>query len=120
MTPENEFKIYRRWKEKQGNIQPILKEFGISRSSLYGIISRIDNGDGVKIEKCLALGRLNCLWSFKHQPKYMSLPENREKNTVLQIKKLIKEMSKDGFSQVSIAELLRKDRSTIIHHLCGK
>jgi len=116
-----EYRIYWRWKEiktDKGKVGVILREFGVSRSYLYSLISRIEKGDTAKIKKCLKKGHLGCLWAFKYQPRYLCLPQNRKKATIQELKAIIVGMKKDKFPIIQIALLLKKkDRSTIIHHL---
>ena len=115
-----EYRIYRRWKEIKATkekVGVVLREFGVSRSYLYSLISRIEKGDIAKIKKCLKNGHLNCFWLFKYQSRYLCLPKNRKDSTITELKKIIKEMKKDKFSIAKITELIGKERSTIIHHL---
>lgn len=104
-------------KARRSGISDILLKHGISRSKLYNIIRSVRHGNSDKIDRDMKKARLTALWEHKYKVRFLSLPKNRMAETVKELRALIREMHKDGFSQHLIAQLLEKDRSTIIHHL---
>lgn len=119
---KKEIEIYREYlkiksKSPKKTMAQIAEEIGINRTTLYQTIKTIEVGDTKKIDKCKEKARLSCLWTYKYSPIYQTLPRDREADTVLVLKNIIKRMKRDGFKQKEIATLLQKDNSTIIHHL---
>lgn len=98
-------------------IGDVLLKHGISRSHLYDIVRRVRHGNPGKIKRDMDKARLTALWEHKYQARFLSLPKNRNAETVVELRALIRDMNKDKFPQQQIATLLGKDRSTIIHHL---
>lgn len=104
-------------KQKHGGMRRICHEFAISRAKLYQVIERVKFGNPARIKKAMEDSRLEVLWKYKYEPRFLAISKNRKAFTVEVLKELIAEMDTDGFPTVRIAELLKKDRSTIIHHL---
>lgn len=93
-------------------------KLGITHWKLYNVVNRIKKGDMVKINRCTTLGRWECLWEYKYKIRYQALPKGRKAATIAELRELIREMRyTDQFPQSLIAKLMKKDRSTIIHHL---
>lgn len=113
--------IYRAYLEVKADpkrqVKELLLRFHMSRQTLYEAIVRVRDGNRARIKRCTAASRLECLWEYKYKAQYQSLPKNRKESTVRQLRQIIKDMKRDKFPQSRIAKLLRKDRSTIVHHL---
>ncbi len=119
MKKLTDLEIYRAFLEAKeaGKVSELPKKLGITHWRLYNVIDRVKNGDKVKIRRCTTLGRLECLWQFKYKTRYLALPKNRKASTVTELREIIREMKADEFPQATIGRLMKKDRSTIIHHL---
>lgn len=98
-------------------VKELLLRFHKSRQTIYEAIKRVEDGDLSRIKTCTAASRLDCLWEYKYKAQYLSLPRNRKASTIRQLRKIIKDMRRDKFPTLLIARLLKKDRSTIEHHL---
>lgn len=112
--------IYRDYvvsKAASRGISDTLLKHGISRSNLYDIVRRVRHGNPGKIKRDMDKARLTALWEHKYKARFLSLPKNRNAQTVVELRSLIRDMNRDKFPQQSIAALIGKDRSTIIHHL---
>ena len=119
----NHIKIYQRFLEIKANggiVGDLLKEFSISRGTLYNAIRNVQNGDTAGLRRCLSGSRLECLWGYKYKARFLSLPKNRSAETVAELQKIIWEMKADDFPIYVIAEKLCKERSTILHHLAKR
>lgn len=101
-------------------VTDVANEFGITRATVYEIVRNIEHGNPVKIKRCIAGSRLNCLWENKYKSQFMVIPKDREKESVKALRTLIKEMHKDGFNVLKIASLITKDRSTVLYHINSK
>ena len=115
-----DIQIYRAFleaKARKGKISDLPLKLHITHWKLYDVVKRIRKGDLVKIKRCTTLGRLECLWEYKYKTRYLMLPKNRKASTVAELRDIIREMSADKFPQAEIGRLMKKDRSTIIHHL---
>ena len=116
----NHIKIYQRFleiKASKGKVGDLLKEFSISRGTLYNAISKVENGDTAALRRCLSGSRLECLWEYKYKTRFLSLPKDRSATTVAELQKIIWEMKADEFPIYIIAEKTEKERSTILYHL---
>jgi len=73
--------------------------------------------------------RIAKLWDKKHLKRYVAIPHDRTKKTIDLLRKLIHDMTMDGYTQTAIADYFldgeaqggRKaiDRSTICHHVAS-
>lgn len=120
MEKVNDIKIYKRYLEVKcagGRIGDIMGEFGISRSTLYDVIRRVQNGDNAALRRCMTQSRLDCLWNHKYKTRFLALPKDRTMDTVNELRGIIFGMKEDGFPIQHIANLLGKERSTIAHHI---
>lgn len=112
--------IYRDYvvsKASDRGIGDLLLKHGISRSNLYNIVGRVRDGNQSRIKRDVEKARFAALWEHKYQARFLSIPKNRNAETVVELRALIRDMQKDGFSQLLTSTLLGKDRSTVIHHL---
>lgn len=120
MQENKDIEIYKKYMEAQESgelITDLCDKLGISRTALYDALRRVRNGDTAKLNRCIKLGRLECLWFYKYHPRYSVLPKNRRKSTVAELKSIINDMRDDGFPVMTIAKKLKKPRSHIQHHL---
>lgn len=118
----DDIKIYQRYleiKAVKGKVNAIFKEYGISRQTLYDAIRRVQNGDGAALKRCLTASKFECLWEYKYQARFLSLPTNRKVSTINEFRSIISDMKKDGFPASLIADKLKKERSTIFYHLAN-
>lgn len=119
--PKNkDAEVYRDYIEAKASdrgVGDVLLKHGISRSNLYDIVNRVRNGNPGKIRRDMEKARLTALWEHKYKARFLSIPKNRNAETIAELRALIHDMDKDGFPQLIIAGLIKKDRSTIIHHL---
>lgn len=97
--------------------QHVCDKFGISRTTLYDVVRQVRHGNPSRVRRDIERARLTALWTHKYESRFLALPKDRTAATVTELVSLIKDMDKDGFPQTLIASKLRKDRSTIIHHL---
>lgn len=95
----------------------VAKKHGITRNVLYDIVRRIENGNVAQLRRCTEKSRMDCLWEYKYKPRFLAIPRDRKESTVLMLRKLIREMDKDGFKVSHISTRIGKDRSTVLHHL---
>ncbi len=100
-----------------GGVKALCKDFGVSRGTFYEVVSRVKNGNQSKIKRAMEGARLDVLWTYKYAPRYASLAHDRKPDTIDELREIIKGMDGDKFPQARIAVLLKKDRSTVIHHL---
>ena len=116
-----EMRIYSAYLEAKADpdrhVKDLCKRFTLSRNTLYQIVRRVRYGNPGRIKSCTEKGRLQCLWVYKYEMRYLVLPKNRKAGTVLELQSIIRGMRRDKFPIVVIGRLLKKDRSTIIHHL---
>lgn len=113
--------IYRAYIENRDDpkktARDILNRFGISRGHLYNVVNRVQKGNAHAIRTALANARYDILWEHKYKVRFMALPKNREASTIEELRLIVRAMDRDNFPQIRIAHYLKKDRSTIIHHL---
>lgn len=115
--------VYREYvKAKAGGFKKktaaqVARDFEITRDALYELVRRVEKGDAVKLRKCTEKSRLDCLWRYKYELRFLAIPKNRKPATVKMLAKLVKEMAQDEFPVARIAAYVGKDHSTIIHHL---
>lgn len=115
---DRKIKIYKAYITRgDKTVEDIAKEFGVDRSLVYKFVNQIKKGNQSKIKTCTEKSRLGCLWEHKYKTIASLLPKNRKKETVNMLKDIINSMSKDGFGAPEIARRLKKDRTTIEHHL---
>lgn len=97
--------------------QDVCNKFGISRPHLYNVVRRVQNGNPSAIRKALEESRLQILWDYKYKVRFEALPNDRKDATVQELRIIIKAMEKDRFPKVRISHFIKRDRSTVIHHL---
>lgn len=121
MPANKDHEIYRAYTEAKADpkkkIGDVFKRFGISRGQLYEVIRRVEQGNPARIERDTEKGRLAALWEHKYKARFLALAKDRRPATIAELRSIIRGMDKDGFPQTRIATLLKKERSTIIHHL---
>lgn len=114
-------KIYKAYIEAKANRTPTItdlaKSFGITRNALYMKVKEVETGKTKKIEKCTEQSRLECLWKYKYETIFKTIPRDRKASTVERLRKMINDMAKDGFDVTLIARKIKKERSTVIHHI---
>lgn len=98
-------------------VTSVAVKHGITRNGLYELVRRIEHGNVTKIRHEMKRARLEIYNKYKYQPRLMALPKNRKPETVVELKKIINIMAKDGFGASEIAEMTGKERPTILHHL---
>lgn len=99
------------------DITALCKRLKISRQHLYNVVKRVRKGDTVKIKLSMEASRLETLWKHKYMSRFLSIPNDRRPETMLELKRLISDMKKDDFPVTEISDRLRKDRSTVLYHL---
>lgn len=113
--------IYRAYilikEDDEKDVRDLLNQFGISRGHLYNVVNRVRKGNLHAIRREMAAARLAILWEHKYKIRFQALPKNREAATVKELRLLVRDMERDNFPQIRMAHYLKKDRSTIIHHL---
>lgn len=118
-SQETDSEIYKEFlniKNNKSNITVIelAKKFSISRQRLYKIVQEIEQGKTGKLNKCLAKGRLACLWEYKYKPRFdvvikiKKTPEGKKL-----IKTIVLDMLLDKFNILSISEFTKLDRDTV-------
>lgn len=95
----------------------VAADFGLTRGQLYEIVVRVKVGNPARIRIETERARLRVLWEHRYKTRAASMPAGRRAEVVVEWRKLIKSMAADGFPKLTIAQLLKKDRATIIHHL---
>lgn len=70
-----------------------------------------------KITKNLKLKKL---FVKKFKKRVSEIGKGRNKENIILLKRLVKDMFDSGFSQLKISELLQKDVTTINYHLRGR
>lgn len=104
-------------KPKDKTVQDIANKHGITKAGVYHVIHKIERGEVSKLQKCTEQSKQACLWEYKYKLRYEVMPKNRKPETVKLLKRLISDMQKDNFKVGMIAKFLKKDRTTIIHHM---
>ncbi len=113
-------KIYRAYiiaKEKGIPIGTIANSFEISRSALYDAVTRVKNGNIVKIRQCIEKSRNECLWTHKYKARVESLPKKHNIGTRDELKEIINDMLADGFVELEIAKRVNRDRGLVRKYL---
>lgn len=121
MSSVDEIAVYRAYIEAKADpnrtVAEVATVFGITRSGLYDIVRRIENGNVAKLKRCTEQSKLDCFWEYKYKARFSAIPKDRKEGSVVVLRKLIGDMHKDGFSISGIAERVGKDRATVLHHL---
>ena len=116
----NEIEVYKAYVKALGTkgstVTKLCKKLGIPRPTLYSIVKRIEEGDEIQLQRCLNKGLYDCLWEFRYMRRFAIISEESDKYAG-QIKKLIRDMHKDGFGVRDISRRVGKDPSTVMHHL---
>lgn len=92
----------------------LARNYGISRQAVYQIVNEMEKGNEKALEKCIALGRFDCLWEYKYKPLYDVIKNTRTVASKTVLKAMIKRMLTDKFSLRAICKYIKRDRSTII------
>lgn len=112
------YQAYLQTKERNGKTAvQVARDFGITRSGLYEIVRRIENGNVAKIRRCTEQSKLDCLWEYKYKARFAAIPKDRKATSVNVLRALIRDMHKDEFPIAQIASRIGKDRSTVLHHI---
>lgn len=121
MNKRNDSAIYRAYQEAKKDPKKFVKDvppaFGISRSELYNVVRRVEKGDGIRIRLVSEAARRAALWKYKYEARFRAIPKDRTALAVTMLRRLIKDMNEDGFKVLHIAKRIRKDHTTVIHHL---
>lgn len=120
MATKNQIKIYRKWAElkKRGlGMREIARRLGMSDSRVYKILERVAKGNPKRVTRCMEMARFACLWKHKYEARWLVGKGGRTAESVAWTRSLIEDMANDGFSINMISEYIKKDRSTILHHL---
>ena len=119
MKVNKNLQIYKEYinRPKTLSVEALAKKYNLTKGGLYYIVKRIEDGDENKIARCTENSRQMCLWEHKYKTRYTAIPKGRSAGSIVQLKRLIKEMRNDKFSLPMLASLLKKDRTTILHHL---
>lgn len=114
----NKEKLYREYiVTPHGMRSALARRYKITTSYMYDVVKKIRQGNEAKMQKCIATSRFMCIYEYKYRIRYEALPKNRHQETINELRAIIREMRKEKFPTTLIAKLLRKDTSTIIHHL---
>lgn len=112
------YKAYLLTKTEKGKTAvQVARDFGITRSGLYEIIRRIENGNVAKIRRCTEQSKLDCLWEYKYKARFAAIPKDRKAASVDALRLLIRDMHKEKFPIANIAARIGRDRSTVLHHI---
>ncbi len=103
--------------DKKITLLSVAKKHNLSRDGLYRFITRLENGNVSKIKKELKKVKMEIYMKHKYGLRLMAIGANRKADTVIELRKLIREMDSDGFGTTEIAVMCGKDRATILHHL---
>lgn len=95
----------------------VAREYGMSRADLYQIVKFVEKGEPYKLKMCTQNSNFQCMWEHKYKMRYAVLPRDRSKRTVEALASLIQDMHKDGFTISMIASCIKRDRSTVLHHI---
>lgn len=119
MKQDRYSKIYKDYTDrpKGVKVEDIAKKHGIAKSGLYHVIKTVEKGNLSKITRCTKRSRLLCLWEYKYKRRYNLIPKSRKPEAVKVFRKLVLDMTKDGFKSTDIAKYLSKDRTTILYHV---
>ncbi len=116
----DEVAVYKEYIKAKGtkgySVTKLCKKLGIPRPTLYLLIKRFEGGDEIQLNRCLLVGKYDCLWEHRYFRRFSILNED-DKKYAQQIKTLIKDMHGDGFGVRDIARRISKDPSTVMHHL---
>lgn len=111
------FKEYLAQQNGDTTITKSLKKLGLSRSGFHKAIKRIRDGNPRQVSRYTEQARLEFLWEHNFKSRFLALSQDRRPGTVRELKAIIREMREAKFPQTFIAKKLKKERTTIIHHL---
>lgn len=94
----------------------VARELGITRDCLYKTVTRVALGNQKQIKICTEEYRMDCLWRWKYRARFLAIPKTRQRFVVDMLKKLMRDMKKDKFSESDISRFTEKDRATVRHH----
>lgn len=119
MKVNKHLQIYKEYinRPKTVSVEQLASKHKITKAGLYYIVKKIEGGDENKIKRCTEASRQICLWEHKYKNRYNAIPKGRSGESMKQLKRLITDMRNDKFSMPMTANLLKKDRTTILHHL---
>ena len=115
----NTGKIYQefldiRLKKSKKTVVQLAKKYKISRQRIYQIVDENDNGVDTKLGKCLASGRLTCIYKHRYQSRFKPLAKiKRTKEGQELLRVMCLDMMLDGFTILSISEFTKLDRKFI-------
>lgn len=111
--------LYREYKKAQASgetIKTLSERLGIARATIYLVVKRVKEGDKVKLKNCVKESGLACIWEHMYKSRAEALADGRDKETVAELKEIIRGMRKDGFSSAEIGRRLGKHHTTILSH----
>lgn len=119
MSNLNDAKIYKEYLSRKAYKKTALdvaKNNKITRNTLYRVVKRVEQGDVHRIKLCKKEANFDCLWTYKYQVRAGAIPRDRKAETIILLRRLIRDMKRDKFSTRKIALLLKKDRASILWH----
>lgn len=122
MKANKHLQIYKEYinRPKNVTVETLAKKHALTKAGLYYIVKKVEHGDTAKINRCTEQSRQMCLWEHKYKKRYQAIPKGRSAESVKQLKRLILDMRNDKFNTPTMASLLKRDRTTILHHLSNE
>lgn len=124
MAKIDEIEVYRAYIRAKGDpkttVTDVANDFMITRTAVYDIVKRIENGNVSKIRRCTENSRVDCLWEYKYKARFLAIPKDRKVGSVNALRALINDMKGDKFPVSKISTLTGKDRSTVLFHINNK
>jgi DNA-binding MarR family transcriptional regulator len=107
------YKAYIRAKDAKGySVVSLCKRLRITRSVLYEVVKRVEQGDEIQLNRCLTKAKYDCLWQYRYFRRFTV-------GGKVGLKRLIKDMHRDGFGVRDIARRVSLDPSTVSYHIKG-
>lgn len=119
MKADKHLQIYKEYinRPKTITVEKLASKHKLTKAGLYHIVRKVEHGDIAKINRCTEQSRQLCLWEHKYKKRYSAIPKGRSAESIKQLKRLILDMRNDKFNTPMLANLLKRDRTTILHHL---
>lgn len=117
---KRDIKIYRTYiaqGRNAGKVAAICRALGISRGTYYSIIERVKNGNMSGARMAIKNAIFSITWEYKYRLRYESIGGSRKPEAIAELRAIIKDMMADEIPTQRIASLMKKSRSTIIHHI---
>ncbi len=119
----NEVEVYKAYLRAKGtknySVVALCERLRVTRSVLYEVVKRVEQGDEIQLERCLMKHKYDCIWKHRYFRRFSSFSEGKGEGYKQQLKKLIKDMHKDGFGVRDIARRVSLDPSTVSYHING-